>query len=174
MYFQWQSTPYGIIRISCEGLYNFADKAIKSKLRLYSVTLSRLDLNQNHHEHDSDSDSDSDSNLNTDPQHHQDDAELNIVLLDENLTNETRSKITSHYESILKPMGIICEIIWAAPETGIAHILQNSWTWAGAASCIAIITTAGFEGFFWTAFWGSAAWFTARALKLITRFFRGA
>lgn len=158
MYFHWRSTPYGIIRISCEGLYNFADKAIKSKLRLYSVTLSRLD-SQLH--------SDSDSQ-------HQDDAELNIVLLDENLQDETRTKIESHYQAILKPMGIISEIIWAAPENGIAHILRNSWTWAGAASCIAIITTAGFEGFFWTAFWGSAAWFAAGALRFITRFFRGA
>ena len=157
MYFHWRSTPYGIIRISCEGLYNFADKAIKSKLRLCSVTLSRLDSH-------SDSDSSS-SDLDT---------ELNIVLLDENLQNETRTKIESHYESILKPMGIISKVIWAAPENGIAHILRNSWTWAGVASCIAIITTAGFEGFFWTAFWGSAAWFAAGALRFITRFFRGA
>ena len=148
MYFQWQSTPYGIIRISCEGLYNFADKAVKSRLRLYSVTLSRLDSH--------------------------DDAELNIVLLDDNLHGETRSKIENHYEAILKPMGIISKVIWAAPENGIAHILQNSWTWAGVASCIMIITTAGFEGFFWTAFWGSGAWFAAHALRYITRFFRGA
>ena len=169
MYFQWQSTPYGIIRISCEGLYNFADKAVKSRLRLYSVTLSRLDS----HSH-SDFYNDNDSDSNPDSKNHQDDAELNIVFLDEDFTDETRNKIKSHYESIFKPMGIISEIIWAAPEKGIAHILQNSWTWAGVASCIAIITTAGFEGFFWTAFWGSGAWFAARALRFITRFFRGA
>ncbi|MBQ4468637.1 MAG: hypothetical protein IJU15_00275 [Synergistaceae bacterium] len=156
MYFQWRSTPYGIIRISCEGLYNFADRTIKSKLRLYSVTLSPFAL-------ESESKTESDS------------AGLSIVFIDEeNLQDQTRDKIKSHYEAVLKPMGIISEVIWAAPDKGIAHILQNSWTWAGIAACAAIITTAGFEGFFWTAFWGSAAWFAVRALALITRFFRGA
>lgn len=169
MYFQWRSTPYGIIRISCEGLCNFADKAIKSKLRLYSVTLSPLYSGSA-----SDLDSDSESESGTESGN-KDDAELSIVLLDEDsLQDETRSQIECHYKAVLRPMGIISEVIWAAPDKGIAHILQNSWTWAGIASCTAIITTAGFEGFFWTAFWGSAAWFTARALAVITRFFRGA
>ena len=170
MYFQWRSTPYGIIRISCEGLYNFADKAIKSKLRLYSVTLSPCAVSS-----DLDLDSDSKSTSTSESESESDDAELSIVFIDEeNLQDQTRDNIKCHYEAVLRPMGIISEVIWAAPDKGIAHILQNSWTWAGIAACAAIITTAGFKGFFWTAFWGSAAWFAARALALITRFFRGA
>ena len=168
MYFQWRSTPYGIIRISCEGLYNFADRAIRSKLRLYSVTLLPCAVS-------SDLASDSDSNSDSESGAESNCAELSIVFIDEeNLQDQTRDKIKCHYEAVLRPMGIISEVIWAAPDKGIAHILQNSWTWAGIAACAAIITTAGFEGFFWTAFWGSAAWFAVRALALITRFFRGA
>ena len=161
MYFQWRSTPYGIIRISCDGLSNFVGQAIRSRLRLYSVTLlpSSLTLTKNH-----EPENDKDKN----------EAELSIVFADDDLQPEIREKIEDHYKSILQPMGILSAVIWAAPEKGIAHILQNSWTWAGVASCLAIITTAGFDGFFWTAFWGSAAWFTMRALTLITRLFRGA
>ena len=145
MYFLWQNTEYGTIRISSGGLYEFVESTIKSRLRLYSITLSP---------------SGSDNN-----------ADLSVVLSEDDLIPEIKQKIESHLNSIFKPMGIISSVVWAAPESWAASLVRSSWTWAGAASCLAVIVTAGFEGFFWTLFWGSAAWFIVRGLSLITRRF---
>lgn len=148
MYFLWKNTPYGIIRISCDGLYDFADDVLKSGLRLYSITLS--------------------------PSRKKDDADLIIVMSDENIIPEVRHKIDKHFASIMKPMGISPSIVWASPERGIFSLVHSPYTWAAVASCSAVIITAGFDGFFWSVFWGTAAWFAVRGISLLVRYFRRA
>ncbi|MBQ9390428.1 MAG: hypothetical protein IJR27_03855 [Synergistaceae bacterium] len=141
MYYLWKNTPYGIIRVSCAGLYDFANDIFKSKLRLYSVTLS--------------------------PSGKKEHADLTLVISEEDLTSETKAKIEEHITSVLKPMGLRTLIVWSSPERGIMPLIQSPYAWAGIASCTAMIITAGFKGFFWTAFWGLAVWFTIKGMKFI-------
>ncbi|MBR1657214.1 MAG: hypothetical protein IJ697_01945 [Synergistaceae bacterium] len=148
MYYLWKNTPYGIIRVSCGGLYDFAMEAVRSKLRLYSVTL--------------------------EPSGRKEHADLTLVFSDEDLPSETKHKIEEHISSVLKPMGIKASIVWASPDNGIAALLQNPYIWAGAASCLTVMITAGSEGFFWTLFWGAAEWFVIRGMKFIAERFRNA
>ena len=143
MYFLWKNTPYGIIRISCEGLYDFADGMIKSKLRLCSITLM--------------------------PSGKKDHADLTVVFSDDDLNPESKKKIEKHFDAVLKPMGLKPSIVWAIPERGIMQALTNPYVWAGIASSAAIIITAGFAGFFWTVFWGTSAWFAVHGLALISK-----
>lgn len=148
MYFLWRNTPYGTIKIAYEGLYDFADEIISSRIRLYSVTLSPSGTREN--------------------------ADFTVVLSEEDLRPDTKRRVENHFDAVLKPMGLKVSVVWASPERSIASIIQSSYVWAGAASCIAVIMTAGFDGFFWVAFWGAAAWFIVRGLKLLARRFRSA
>ncbi len=146
MYFLWKNTPYGIIRISCEGLYDFAGDMLKPKLKLFSVTLM--------------------------PSGKKDHADLTIVFSDDDLNPESRKKIEKHFDAVMRPMGLKPSVVWAMPERGIMQVLSNSYVWAGIASSSAIIITAGFAGFFWTVFWGTSAWFFMRGISLISKRFR--
>ena len=147
MYFLWKETHYGIIRISCNGLTDFVNDAMRSKLRLYSITLL--------------------------PSGRKEDADMNIVLSDEDIIPELRKEVEKHFDSILRPMGIRASVVWARPEKSIAAFVWNPYLWAGIASC-AVLVSAGAEGLFWAAFWGAAAWFIARGLRLIAKRFRRA
>lgn len=146
MYFLWKNTPYGIIKISYEGLCEFADDMLRPKLRLCSMTLL--------------------------PSGKKDHADLTVVFSEDDLIPEDRKKIEEHFKSVLKPMGLRASVVWAVPERGITQALGNPYMWAGIASSVAVIVTAGFAGFFWTVFWGTAAWFAARGLSLIPKRFR--
>ena len=154
MYFLWRDSPYGFIRVSCEGLLNFINDALRSKFRLYGVALSPLSKK-------------SDLNENTD---------ITIVISDEDLCSDSQSDkktiVEGHLIEVLKPMGMNAKIIWASPEKGFLQFLQSPYIWALTASCVAVIVTAGFNGFFWTAFWGTAAWFAIRGLLLLAKKFR--
>ena len=143
MYFLWKNTPVGIIRVSCDGLREFVDEAVRSKLRLYSVVLS--------------------------PSGRKDDADMIIVLSEENIVPETKHVIEKHFASVLQPMGIKASVVWSAPEKSISAVLRSPWVWAGAASCAAVVWNAGAEGFFWAAFWGAAAWFAVHGLEILVR-----
>lgn len=146
MYFLWRNTHYGLIRVSYEGLHSFANDVIKSRLRLYSVTLSPAEQ----------------------------DADLTIVISDEELKPEIKQQVEKHFTDVFKTMGMKALIVWASPEREILPIIQSPYTWAVIASCSAVIITAGFEGFFWTAFWGAAAWFVIRGVGTLAKKFRSA
>lgn len=118
------------------------------KLRLYSVTL--------------------------EPSGKKEHAGLTLVFSDEDLTRETKSKVEEHISSVLKPMGFKPLVVWATPERGMMAVIQNTYFWAGTASCLAVIVTAGFDGFFWSLFWGGAVWFAIRGLRFIAGKFRSA
>lgn len=148
MYYTWKNTPYGIIRVSYSGLYDFALEAVRSKLRLYSVTL--------------------------EPSGKKEHANMTLVFSEEDLSSETKKNVEEHIVSVLKPMGLRASVVWASPERGIWPAVQNPYVWAGVASCIAVVVTAGVEGFFWTVFWGGAAWFVIRGMKYIAERFRSA
>ena len=143
MYFLWKTTPIGIIRVSCDGLCEFVGEAVKSKLRLYSVTLS--------------------------PSGMKDDADMSIVLSEENVIPEAKKNIEEHFASIMRPMGIKASVVWSAPEKSVYAVLCSPWVWAGIASCIAVLVNAGSEGFFWVSFWGAAAWFTVHGFRILMR-----
>lgn len=148
MYYLWKNTHYGIIRVSCSGLYDFVLETVKSRLRLYSVTL--------------------------EPSGKKEHANMTLVFSEEDLSPDTKKSVEEHVSSVLMPLGLKASIVWASPERGIMPLLQSPYTWAGMASCLAVIVTAGFNGFFWTLFWGVAVWFMIRGLGIIARRFRSA
>ncbi len=146
MYYLWKNTHYGVIRVSYSGLCDFVRDTVMSKLRLYSVTL--------------------------EPSGKKEHANMTIVFSDEDLSRETKSKVEEHISAVLKPMGFRASVVWASPECGIMSVIQNPYVWAGIASCIAVIVTAGFDGFFWSLFWGGAVWFIIRGMRFIAGKFR--
>ena len=148
MYYTWKNTPYGIIRVSYSGLYDFALEAVRSRLRLYSVTL--------------------------EPSGKKEHTNLTLVFSDDDITPEMKRKVEAHISSVMKPLGLKASIVWASPERGIWPVMQNPYVWAGIASCVAVVVTAGVEGFFWTVFWGGAAWFMIRGMRFIAERFRSA
>ena len=145
MYFLWKNTPAGMIRVSCDGLCELVDDVLRSRLRLYSITLA--------------------------PSGSRDDADMSIVLSEENIIPEAKKRVERHFASILRPMGINASVIWASPEKSIGEVLYSPWAWSGFASCVAVLWNAGSEGFFWTAFWGTAAWFVVHGLRILVRYF---
>lgn len=145
MYFLWRDTPYGLIRVSCKALTDFTNEALKSRLRLYSVTLS-----PSKSEH----------------------ADITIVISDEDLRPEIKETVANHLTEVLKPMGMNASIVWASPERGFLPVILNPYVWGATASCFAVIITAGFSGFFWTAFWGASAWFVFRGFSVLAQKFR--
>ena len=126
MYFLWKSTPCGIIRVSCDGLCEFVNEAVKSKLRLYSITLS--------------------------PSGGKEDADMSIVLSEENIIPETKKVVESHFASVLSPMGINASVVWTEPERSLSVVLGSGWAWAGFAACIAVLELKDFSG------WHSGQW----------------
>ena len=146
MYYLWKNTHYGVIRVSYSGLCDFVRDTVMSKLRLYSVTL--------------------------EPSGKKEHANMTIVFSDEDLSRETKSKVEEHISAVLKPMGFRASVVWGSPECGVMPVIQNPYVWAGIASCIAVIVTAGFDGFFWSLFWGGAVWFIIRGMRFIAGKFR--
>ena len=129
-------------------LYDFALGVVKSHLRLYSVTL--------------------------EPSGKKEHANMTLVFSEEDLSPDTKHKVEEHVSSVLKPMGLKASVVWATPERGIMAAVQNPYVWAGLASCIAVMVTAGFDGFFWSLFWGGAVWFMIRGMRFIAEKFRSA
>ena len=146
MYYLWRNTPYGIIRVSCEGLRDFAAGLTRPKLRMYSITL--------------------------EPSGKKECAKITLVFSEEDMNPDIKAKIEEHISSVLKPMGLKASIVWASPELGIMPVLQSPYTWGGVASCVAVAVTAGLAGLFWSVFWGVAAWFAIRGVKFLAGKFR--
>lgn len=147
MYFLWKNTPYGLIKISCKGLVDFTNEALRSRFRLYNVSLSPSKT-----EH----------------------ADITIVISDEDLQPKTKETVENHLTEVLKPMGMKALIVWASPERGFLPVILNPYVWSAIASCSAVIITAGFSSFFWTAFWGASAWFVFRGVSVLAQKFRRA
>ena len=147
MYFLWKKTSCGPVKISYEGLSDFINYILKAGFRLYGITLKP----------------DNESR-----------ADLTVIISDEDIAPEIKEKVERHLSKILDPAGMEASVVWASPERGFFQVLQSPYVWALVASCSAVIVTAGLAGFFWTAFWGSSAWFTARALAVFVKKIRSA
>ena len=148
MYFLWKTTRIGIIRISCDGLREFADDVLRSRVRLYSITLS--------------------------PEGRKGESDVSIVLSEEDLAPEAKKTVEEHFPAVFKPMGMKASVVWALPGRNVAALLTSPHVWAGIASCLAVLVTAGAAGFFWVMFWGAAAWFVVHGLNILVRKFRRA
>ena len=81
------------------------------------------------------------------------------------------SKIEKRLASIITPLGFSVQFIWADRGTPGAELCEtlssvhrNPWTWMLLAALIALKITAGWKGFFWTLFWGTAAWFVSKVI----------
>ena len=146
MYFLWKNTPCGFIKISYEGLFDFVDYVLRTGFRLYSITLA--------------------------PSTSQ--ADLTVVISDEDISPDIKEKVEKHLSEVLDPTGMKASVVWATPERGLMQFIQNPYIWAVVASCSAVIITAGFPGFFWTVFWGAAAWFAVRGLSRLVKKIRSA
>jgi len=141
MYFLWKNTPCGFIKISYEGLFDFVNYVLRTGFRLYSITLAPSETQ----------------------------ADLTVVISDEDISPEIREKVEKHLSEVLDKAGMKASVVWATPQRGFLQIIQNPYAWAAVASCAAVIITAGFTGFFWTAFWGTAAWFSIRGLSILAK-----
>ncbi len=148
MYFLWRDTPDGLVKISHEGLFDFADYVLRSGFRFCSITLA--------------------------PKEDNDNTDLMVVISDEDLRTDTKKHVEEHLREVFEPMGMRASVVWASPERGIWPFIQSPHTWAVIASCLTVIFTAGFGGFFWTAFWGAAAWFAVKSLAILTKKIRSA
>ncbi len=146
MYFLWKNTPCGLIKISYEGLFDFVNYILRTGFRLYGITLA--------------------------PSVGQ--AALTVVISDEDISQEIKEKVEKHLSEVLDPAGMKASVVWATPERGFIQFAKNPCVWAVIASCAAVIVSAGFAGFFWTAFWGAAAWFSVRGLAVLAKKFRSA
>jgi len=146
MYFLWKNTTCGLIKISYEGLFDFITYILRTTFKLYSITLAPSESR----------------------------ADLTVVISDEDISADVKEKVEKHLVEVLDPTGMKASVVWATPERGFMQIIQNPYIWAAVASCSAVIITAGFAGFFWTAFWGTAAWFAIRGLTIIAKKIRSA
>jgi hypothetical protein len=74
-------------------------------------------------------------------------------------------------------LGFSVQVIWAdrgAPGAELCETLTSAyrspWTWMLVAALIALKCMAGWNGLFWTLFWGTAAWFVSKVIiSAITR-----
>lgn len=150
VYFLWERTPHGTIRVSGDGLADFIRRScLSAKFRLYSLAMAAAENASS--------------------------CEERLVTLVLSSSDRSREPgITRRIKSLLKPMGMIASVAWAdrgSPgslwiETRFT-LLRNPWAWMALASSIALVAIAGWDGLFWTAFWGTAAWFAARGLAFL-------
>lgn len=154
MYFLWQRTPYGTLRISYGGICDFVKGFMNSKVILHGVALNS-----------SEKDSDADLTM------------LASSLLDNDISYEDIEKnFERHATALMRPIGIRPNIIWfnrGAPGTEWLEtrwsFFSSPWVWLAIASSIALVVSSGWDALFWTAFWGTSAWFISRSIKFLTK-----
>ena len=172
MYFLWKRTPYGTIRVSGEGLAEFIRSFLSSKFRLYGLAMAAFDF-----EFDFEFKSGAGAGAleaeikNPAPR---EERLVTVILASRDPSDEP--KITRRIVTLLKPMGMVASVVWAHRSgPGSAwiearfNLVRNPWAWMTLASGIALVVIAGWDGLFWTAFWGTAAWFTVRGFTFLLR-----
>ena len=146
MYFQWKDTPYGMIRVSHGGLKELVQGVVNTKQKLYGLSL-RSTVQQ-------------------------EDADMSIVLSDENVIPEMKKKMEEHFTALFEPMGIKASVVWATPDKSIVSVVCSPWLWACIGACAAVLVNAGSSGFFWMLFWGAAGWFSMHGLNELAEYIR--
>ena len=146
MYFLWKRTPHGMIRVSYDGLFDFVQGFLSARFRLYGLALAAGD-----------------------------NALLTLLMSSGDVSREPG--LARSLSALMEPLGMLTSVVWfsrGAPGSDWVEarfsLLRSPWAWMALASSVALIVVAGWVGFFWTAFWGTAAWFVVRGLTFL--FFR--
>ena len=155
MYSLWKRTQHGMVQISGEGLADFIRGFLTAKCRLCGLALAAgCSLH-------------SIVPPSTDPASPPTDDPLAVVL---SLTDVSgRPGIEKKLSFLMRPMGLAPLVVWGTPEEELLDLLKSPWLWMALAASIALAIIAGWAGFFWTTFWGTAAWFAARGLAVLYR-----
>ena len=84
------------------------------------------------------------------------------------------SKVENRLNAVMKPLGIASSVIWSSqgsPEEEWCEIrsalYRSPWAWMVLSSAVALVFLAGWRGLFWTAFWGTSAWFLAKGAAFL-------
>ena len=93
-----------------------------------------------------------------------------ILVLQSNTAME-RSEIENRLAEIIAPLGFSVQVIWADKGTpgadlseGITSAYQSPWTWMLIGGLITLKFMAGWNGLFWTLFWGTSSWFASKVV----------
>lgn len=140
MYFLWKRTPHGSIRVSYDGLADLSRRCLTRKSQFRSVALAEGET-----------------------------AVVTLVLSSRD--GSLDSKAESCLNAVMKPLGMLPSIVWSSrgsPEEEWCELrfalLHSPWAWMSMASAVALVVLAGWDGFFWTSFWGTAAWFLVKGV----------
>ncbi|GHV46571.1 hypothetical protein FACS1894204_08460 [Synergistales bacterium] len=79
--------------------------------------------------------------------------------------------------AIAAPLGFKVHVVWADrgfPGSELCEtfssLAHNPWAWMFLSATASLVLITGLKGFFWTFFWGTAAWFVSKFLiAFITR-----
>ena len=141
VYFLWKRTPIGSIRVSCDGFSDFINRFLSGKSRCNSLSVAEGEK-----------------------------AAMTLVLSSRNTAVEC-GEIEKRLAAVIAPLGFSVKFIWAdrgAPGAELCEKLSSAyrspWTWMLIASFVTLKCIAGWKGFFWTLFWGTAAWFVSKVL----------
>ena len=141
MYFLWKRTPHGSIRVSCDGFSGFINRVLSGKSRCRSLALAEGE-----------------------------NAVMTLVLSSDNPAVEC-SEIEKRLAAITAPLGLKVQVIWADRGTPSAELCEtlssayrSPWTWMLLAGFVTLKIMAGWKVFFWTIFWGTAAWFVSKVI----------
>ena len=147
MYFLWKRTPHGSIRVSYDGMAGFIQSFLPRRSQFRSFALAEGET-----------------------------ASMTLVLSSRD--GGLESTVENRLQVVMKPLGIAPSIIWCSrgsPEEEWSELCSslflNPWAWMLLVSAVALVVIAGWAGFFWTFFWGTAAWFLVKgAVSLVSRF----
>ena len=110
------------------------------------------------------------------------DADL-IILASSRLDNndikspdEAERLFEKQASKLMQPLGLNTSIVWfnrGTPGNGWLEtrwsFFSSPWLWMALTSSIALVLDAGWDGLFWTAFWGTLAWFLVRGIQFLTK-----
>ena len=143
VYFLWKRTPHGSIRVSYDGMADFIRRFLTRKSRFCSFVLEDGET-----------------------------ALMTLVLSSKDGVFE--SKVENRLNAVMKPLGIASSVIWSSqgsPEEEWCEIrsalYRSPWAWMVLSSAVALVFLAGWRGLFWTAFWGTSAWFLAKGAAFL-------
>jgi len=146
VYFLWKRAPHGSIRVSCDGFSDFINRVLSGKSKCRSLCVAEGET-----------------------------AAMTLVLSLNDVTMDC-GEIEKRLAEIIAPMGFSVKVIWTdngAPGVDLGEkftsAYQSPWTWMLVAALITLRIMAGWNGLFWTIFWGTSAWFASKVVISLTK-----
>jgi hypothetical protein len=100
-----------------------------------------------------------------------DSASVTLVLSSEDSVSKGHLVEERRLSAVVAPLGFCVNVIWVdrgRPEAEwcetLSSLYQTPWFWMTLVAMAALVIIAGPKGFFWTLFWGTAAWFVSRLI----------